>query len=123
MHMFRGSAFVPLFGLSFLLIAFVWGLNAMYRRGVRHYERAFGNTYAKRFEQRAMIARALHPNLAHTIQSSKSVVDQVRAKLPDGPEAEAVLHRISDLLECAAGESDRALRSLEPGATRPLHNG
>jgi hypothetical protein len=95
----------------------------MYRLGVRYYERALDSMYARRFEQRAMIARALHPDLAHTIRSSKSVVDQVRAKLPDGPETEAVLHRISELLERAAGQSDRALRSLEPGATRPLHNG
>ncbi len=117
MDTFRTSAFVPLFGLIFLLIAFIWGLNAMYRRGVRRYQRAFDNTYARRFEQRAMVARALHPNLAHTIQNSKSVVDQVRAKLPDGREAEAVLNRVSELLERAAGESDRALRSLERSAT------
>lgn len=117
MDTFRAPAFVPLFGLILLLIAFVCGLNSIYRRGIRRYQRAFDNTYARRFEQRARVARALHPNLAHTIQSSKSVVDQVRAKLPDGREAEAVLNLVSELLERAARESDSALRSLDRSAT------
>ena len=123
MDSFRTFGFAPLFGLISLLIALAWAVAVMYKRGARHYERAFDNTYTRHFEQRAMIARALHPDLALTIRSSKAVVDQVRAKPPDGPEVEAVLNRVSELLERAAGESDRALRSLERSVTRPLRNG
>jgi signal transduction histidine kinase len=123
MDTFRTTALVPVFGLIFILVVFVSALNAMYRRGVRRYERAFVNMYARHFEQRAMIARALHTSLARTIQSGKSAVDQARAKPPDGPEAAVVLNRVSELLERAARESYRALRSLEPSVTRPLHKG
>ena len=113
METLRTSALVPLLGGILLFAVWLWGVNLIHRRGVRHYERVFDNAYTESFEKRALIARSLHPNLAQTIQRTKSVVDQVRARFPDGPETEAALNQVSAWLEGAAGDSDRALRSLE----------
>jgi hypothetical protein len=123
METLRTSALVPLLGGTFLFAAWLWGLNLIHRRGVRHYERVFDNAYLERFEKRALFARSLHPNLAQTIQRTKSFVDQVRARFPDGPETKAALNQVSEWLEGAAGDSDRALRSLEARNITPLHHG
>jgi signal transduction histidine kinase len=113
METFRTSAFVPLVWGIFLVVAFGFGLHTMYRRGVRRYQRTLDDTYSGRFEQRAILARSLHANLAQTIQRSKSVVDQVRENSPDAPKTEVALNQVAEWLDGAAGESDRALRSLE----------
>jgi signal transduction histidine kinase len=117
------SALVPFcVGIS-LVGALIWALNLMHKRGVRRYEQVVDNAFVECFEQRAIVARSLHPNLAQTIQRTKSVVDRVRAKFPDGPETEAALNQVSEWLEGAAGESDRALRSLESSPTTSFHHG
>jgi len=113
METLRTSALVPLLMGILLFAVWLWGVNLIHRRGVRHDERVFDNAYTESFEKRALIARSLHPNLAQTIQRTKFVVDQVRARFPDGPETEAALNQVSEWLEGAAGDSDRALRSLE----------
>jgi hypothetical protein len=123
METLRTSALVPLLGGILLFAVWLWGISLIHKRGVRHYERVFDNAYAERFEKRALIARSLHPNLAQTIQRTKSVVDQARARFPDRPETEAALNQVSEWLEGAAGDSDRALRSLEARNITPFHHG
>lgn len=123
METLRTSPLVPLLGGIFLCAVWLWGLNLIHRRGVRHYERLFDNAYVESFTRRGRIARSLHPNLAQTIQRTKSVVDQVRAGFPDGPETEAALNQVTTWLEGAAGDSDRALRSLEVRNITPFRHG
>jgi signal transduction histidine kinase len=123
METLSSSAFVPLLGGVLLFAVWLWVLNLIHKRGVRHYERMVDNAYVERFERRALVARSLHPRLAQTMQRTKSVIDQVRARFPDGPETEAALNQVSEWLEGAAGDSDRALRSLDARNTTPFHHG
>jgi hypothetical protein len=123
METLRTSPLVPILGGIFLFTVWLWGLNLIHRRGVRHYERVFDDAYVESFTRRGRIARALYPNLAQTIQRTKAVVDHVRAQAPDGHETEAALNQVSDWLEGAAGDSDRALRSLEVRNITPFRHG
>jgi hypothetical protein len=114
----------PLSALGLVLLglllscASTLGLHIVYRRELRRYEQHLGNTYSERFERQAVVARSLHANLERTIQRSKLAVDQVRGCSPDGPKIRAALNQVSEWLEGAAGDSDRALKALE-GTTAP----
>jgi hypothetical protein len=108
-------------GIS-LVAALGSGLHLIYRCGLRRYERVLDDTYSQRFEQRTLVAKSVHPHLEQMIRSSKSVIDQVRRKA-DGPETTDALNQVSEWLAGAAGESDRALRSLESGSATAFNNG
>jgi signal transduction histidine kinase len=106
----------------FIVAALGLGFHLIYRRGIRRYERVLGYTYSQRFEQRTVVAKSVHPNLEQMIRRSKSVVDHVRRRA-DGPETTDALNQVSEWLAGAAGESDRALRSLESGSASAFNNG
>ncbi|NYF90159.1 hypothetical protein RBB79_11300 [Tunturiibacter empetritectus] len=108
-------------GIS-IVAALGLGLHLMYRRGIRRYERTLDYTYSQRFEQRTVIAKSIHPHLEQMICHSKSVIDQVRRRA-DGTETTDALNQVSGWLDGAAGESDRALRSLESGSAKAFNNG
>jgi hypothetical protein len=121
METLRISIFVLCLVGIFILSGLYLGVHAMYRRGTRRYERVLDHTYCERFEQRTVVAKSVHPQLAQMIRRSKSVVDQVRKRATNGPETTEALNRVSEWLAGAAGESDRALRSLESGPVRALN--
>ena len=100
-------------GGSLVCVASVFGLHLMYLRGARRYQRFLNDTYAEHFAERTLMAKSLHATLARTIQCSKCTVDQVREGSSDAKTTWAALKQVSEWLEGAAGESDRALRSLE----------
>jgi hypothetical protein len=107
------SAFV-LISLSVLFCSGCgFGLHLWYRRRLRRYERFLEDTYAAHLEQRAVTAMAWHASVARALDRSKFVLQQVRTDLPNAPTRQAALEEVSNLLEGAAVESDRALRSLE----------
>jgi hypothetical protein len=66
-----------------------------------------------RFEHGAAIALHIHAGLAQALSRSRAVLAQVREDHPEAASALAALTEVSELLEGAALESDRALRSLE----------
>lgn len=111
MEALQTSVFTLVLGGLFLTLAF--GLRNVYRRGLRRYERVLDDIYSMRFEQRAVVARSFHSDLAGTIERSKLIVDQMREKPLDAPQIQDALNQVSDCLERAATESDCALRSLE----------
>ena len=92
----------------------------MHLRGARRYQQFLNDSYAEHFAQRALMAKSLHVTLARTIQCSKSIVDEVRESSSDAPTTRAALKQVSEWLEGAAGESDRALRSLESAPIETL---
>jgi hypothetical protein len=122
MEEIQASVFALLLGGLFLTVAFAFGLRNVYRRELRRYERVLDDMYSTRFEQRAVIARSLHPDLAGTIERSKFIVDQVRKNPLDGPEIQDALNQVANCLERAAVESDCALRSLEGAPMEELKN-
>jgi len=122
METLRISIFVVRVVGILLLSGLYLGMHAMYRRGIRRYERALDDTYSERFQQRTIVAKSVHPQLVQLIRRSKSVVDQIRKRAADGPETTQALNQVAEWLAGAAGESDRALRSLESGPVRALNS-
>ena len=123
METLRISIFVLCLVGIFILSGLYLGVHAMYRRGIRRYERVLDHTYCERFEQRTAVAKSVHPQLAQMIRRSKSVVDQIRKRAADAPETTQALNQVAEWLAGAAGESDRALRSLESVPVRALNSG
>jgi hypothetical protein len=123
MEALRISTLVVCLGGIFFLAPLGLGLRTIYRRGIRRYEWMLDITYSQRFEQRTDIARSAHPVLAQTICRSKSAVDRAREKPTNGPGTTDALKQVSEWLAGAAGESDRALRSLESGSFSAFNNG
>ncbi|WP_158942797.1 hypothetical protein [Granulicella sp. S190] len=122
METLGSSTFVSFLWGIFSFVLFDLGLYTMYRRGVRHYQKSLDEAYSGRFEQRAILARSLHENLAQTIQRSKSVVDQVRHSSPNAPKTVVALNQVVEWLDGAAKDSNRALRSLENTPMTILNN-
>lgn len=122
MEAFQTSVFTLVLGGLFLILAFAFGLHNVYRRGLRRHERVLDDMCSTQFEQRAVIARLFHSDLAGTIEHSKLIVDQMRGKPLDAPQIQAALNQVSDCLERAAVESDCALRSLEGVPMEGLNN-
>lgn len=123
MEIFPIGSLTLLLGGSLVFGACVFGLHLMYLRGTRRYKQFLNDSYAENFAQRALMAKSLHVRLARTIQCSKSVVDQVRESSSDVPTTRSALKQVSEWLEGAAGESDRALRSLENAPLETLDKG
>jgi hypothetical protein len=96
-----------------LCVACGWGLLLWYRLRLNQYERQLRDAYAIRFERGAAIALELHASLAQALSRSKTVLERVREDHPEAALTRAALTEVSELLEGAAIESDRALRSLE----------
>jgi hypothetical protein len=96
-----------------LCVACGWGLLLWYRFRLNQYERKLRDAYAIRFEHGAAIALEIHASLAQALSRSKTVLERVREDHPEAASARAALTEVSELLEGAAIESDRALRSLE----------
>jgi hypothetical protein len=122
MEAIQTSVFTLVLGGLLLTLAFAFGLHNVYQRGLRRYERVLDDVYSMRFEQRALIARSFHADLAGTIERSKLIVDQMREKPLDVPQIQDALSQVSDCLERAAAESDCALRSLEGIPMEGLNN-
>lgn len=120
MEIFPIGSLTLLLGGTLVCGACVCGLHLKYLRGARRYQQFLNDSYAEHFAQRALMAKSLHARLARTIQCSKSIVDQVRESSSDATKTRAALKQVSEWLEGAAGESDRALRSLESALIEKL---
>lgn len=86
---------------------------AWYRFRQDRYEQKLRDIYASRFERGAAVALDIHASLAQALSRSKAVLDRVREEHPEAASTRAALKEVSELLEGAAIESDRALRALE----------
>jgi hypothetical protein len=108
----QAAIFLLWAGVS-LSVACGWALLAWYRFRLNRYEQELRDAYALRFEHGAAIALEIHASLAQALSRSKAVLERVRDDHPEAASTRAALKEVSDLLEGAAIESDRAVRSLE----------
>ena len=99
-------------GIS-LCVACGWVLLVWYRFRLNRYEQKLRDAYALRFEHGAAVALEIHASLAQALSRSKAVLERVRDDNPEAASTRAALKEVSELLEGAAIESDRAVRSLE----------
>jgi hypothetical protein len=118
MEVLRISIFAVYLTGIFSIAGLGLGLHTIHRRGIRRYKRILDHQYTERFERRTMVAKSVHSDLTQVIRRSKSVVDQMRLGATDAPERTDALDQVSQWLAGAAGESDRALRSLESDSAR-----
>lgn len=102
-----------LFAAVSFCVACGWVLQWWYRLRLHQYERELRDIYALRFEHGAMIALEMHISLAQALTRSKAVLERVRDDHSEAAATRAALQEVSALLDGAAIESDKALRSLE----------
>jgi hypothetical protein len=106
----KAAIFLLWAGVS-LCVAFCWAFLLWYRFRLNRYEQKLRDAYALRFEHGAAIALEIHASLAQALSRSKAAL--VREDHPEAASTRAALKEVSELLEGAAIESDRAVRSLE----------
>jgi hypothetical protein len=108
----KAAIFLLLAGIS-CCVACGWALHLWYRFRLNQYEQELREVYALRFEHGTTIALEMHASLAQALSRSKAVLERVGEDHPDAAATRAALQEVSVLLDGAALESDRALRSLE----------